>query len=66
MTQEETKLEIERLVSDFFKGDKEKIAAWFCAPNPMLGGIVPSAMLYLGREERLLRVVRSLIEGNLP
>lgn len=57
--------EIEKIVKDFFKDEKHKVALWFRLKNPLLGNISPNDMIRMGREEKLLRCVRDMIDGNI-
>lgn len=54
------------LVSQFFNGDVKKTTAWFNIKNPMLGYIKPQDMLIMNRANKLLKVIKNLLEGNIP
>lgn len=49
-----------------FFGDEEKMDAWLCTPSPLLGGIVPAAMIAINREEKLLKIIEAQLEGEFP
>ena len=53
-----------RLVLEFFGGDVAKCSLWFASPNPLLGGIAPDDMLVMGREVKLLRIIKGQLEDN--
>ena len=57
-------MECYRLVSKIFKGNDNKIDAWFMTPNPNLGNITPEYMLYSGKAEKLLEIIKQLIAEN--
>ena len=57
--------ECEALVLDFFKGDADKAFLWFESPNPLLGMITPNAMIDMGREEKLLRLIKQQLAENV-
>jgi hypothetical protein len=44
----------------------EKAMAWMTTGNPHLGGAAPIKMILLGRGEKLLKIVQSMIEGDTP
>jgi hypothetical protein len=50
----------------FFHNDMKKTLIWFYTANPMLGGISPAEMIMLGREEKLIKAIKSAMEGNRP
>jgi hypothetical protein len=58
--------ECRAIVNRFFDGDAEKIKAWWYTPNPLLGDVKPAEMVGRGREEKLLKVIKSWQEGELP
>lgn len=62
MTPEEK--EIRELLMGFFKTEL-KVEKWLCLPNPMLGNISPCDFLSAGREKKLLRMVKDLLDGNV-
>jgi uncharacterized protein (DUF2384 family) len=51
------------LVASFFK-DEEKTVLWFCTPNPLLGGMSPRDMIRVGRFNKLLNFIQSLLNEN--
>lgn len=57
--------EIMIILRGFFNGDKFKIAQWLNCPNPLLGGVAPQDMIDMGREVKLLKCMRDMIDGNL-
>ncbi len=54
------------LVLDFFQGDQAKARRWFRTENPLLGMIRPRFMIQIGREGKLLAVIKHQLEGNSP
>lgn len=58
--------EVIRLVSDFFRGNKTKTAAWLKTPNPMFGYVSPYEMIDMGRGATLLKWVRAALAENEP
>lgn len=49
-----------------FFNDSEKTAQWFNTPNPMLGGIRPMQMLFMGRGEKLKQWINNRLDENQP
>lgn len=47
-----------------FLGSDERFEAWMLSENPMLGMVAPIDMLFLGRGEKLLKLVKQLIDDN--
>jgi uncharacterized protein (DUF2384 family) len=58
--------ECQAIVADFFQGDADKINAWWYTPNPMLGDVKPAEMIGWGREEKLLKIIREMRNGEMP
>lgn len=58
--------EAQRLVLDFFKGDVDKATLWFKIENPMLGNVSPSDMIKCGRIKKLLRFIKTSVDGEGP
>ncbi len=48
-----------------FFNDSDKAALWFETPNPMLGGITPTVMVQMGREQKLLEIITSTLAENV-
>ena len=46
--------------------DKDKVIKWLNAPNPVCGGFSPKAMIHMGQYQKLLKIVSSYAEGNIP
>lgn len=44
--------------------DDTKTDTWFQLSNPLLGGLTPLTMLYLGRGWKLEAFINNLLEGN--
>jgi hypothetical protein len=63
---EKEERDILELVSEFFKGDIQKIYLWYRTENPHLGGFSPMMMILAGGQERLLSWVKYQIESNKP
>jgi len=51
-------------VTEFFKGDKEKVKMWFRLPNPSLGYQSPEDFISYGRVEMLSKLITNAIEDN--
>lgn len=47
-----------------FFGDEKKTELWFETPNHHLGNIAPNTLISMGRADKLLAVVETLIEEN--
>lgn len=60
------KQEIQAIVNNFFNGDSKKINAWYYTANPLLGDVKPAEMIGWGREEKLLKVIKNWINGEMP
>ena len=56
--------EVQALVSEFFKRDRDKIKDWWSTPNPMLGELTPSYFAQAKGFDRLLKLVKDMLEGN--
>lgn len=65
MTNEEAAKECNKLVSEFFKDTPEKIELWFNIENPMLGNVSANKMIEVGRAEKLLKIIKNMLEGNM-
>ncbi len=52
------------LVLEFFSYDLIKTCDWLDCANPLLGGISPLQMLRNGRSNKLLDMVKSLVDEN--
>ena len=46
--------------------DKEKVVQWFNLPNPACGGFSPKDMICMGQYKKLMRIVSSYMEGQVP
>ena len=46
--------------------DKDKVILWVESPNPICGGFSPKDMICMGQYKKLLRIVSSYLEGNIP
>lgn len=55
---------IEKLVLNFFNGDKKKTALWFTTENPLLGGMPPRDLVDLGRADKLLKIIETSLAKN--
>jgi len=56
-------LEAYELVYNFFN-DKEKANLWLSTPNPMLGNIIPQTLIQIGKGEKLLKIIKELLDEN--
>jgi len=52
------------LVHNFFNGDQNKIGAWWCSQNALLGGMRPVTMVVLGREKKLKKFINSQLSDS--
>lgn len=52
-----------KTLDDFF-GDPEKTNLWLETENPLLGGFEPYVLIRLGKEERLLKIIKEAIDEN--
>lgn len=50
----------------YFNGDKNKAFYWWITPNPALGDISPFQMVKAGRGEKLMKFIRTRLDGNFP
>ena len=46
--------------------DKDKVILWVESPNPICGGFSPKDMICMGQYKKLVRIVSSYLEGNIP
>ena len=46
--------------------DKDKALLWLKSPNPICGGFSPKDMICMGQYKKLVRIVSSYIEGDIP
>lgn len=51
---------------DYFENDYSKTIVWFSLPNPAIGGISPSDMIAIGREDKLCKFINGTLDGNTP
>ncbi len=58
--------ECQAIVNKFFDGDAIKINAWWYTANPLLGDVKPAEMVGWGREEKLLKIIKNWIAGEMP
>lgn len=63
MKEREAAVECLKRVDSFFRNDASKVAIWFMAPNPLLGGVSPAQMVAVGRADKLLSFIKSREEG---
>lgn len=56
--------EAQSLVLAFFKGDEKKTTAWFCTPNPLLGGEEPLDLIRSWRADKVLEFVKTMLVQN--
>jgi hypothetical protein len=56
--------ELQALIVPFFYGDVRKFESWMMIGNPMLGGVMPIEMLFLGRGEKLIKITKELLSQN--
>lgn len=54
------------LVKKFFDGDHHKAMLWMVEKNPMLGGVSPREMLFIGRGDKLLQFIKEALSENEP
>ena len=47
----------------FFKSFK-KASLWFEIENPLLGGVSPTHMIDMGREDKLYKIITQALEEN--
>ena len=46
--------------------DENKVIQWVNSPNPICGGFSPKDMICMGQYKKLIRIVASYVEGNIP
>ena len=46
--------------------DKNKVIQWLSSPNPICGGFSPKDMILMGQYKKLVKIVHSYIEGDIP
>ena len=46
--------------------DEHKVMQWIESPNPICGGFSPKDMICVGQYKKLVRIVSSYLEGNIP
>ena len=46
--------------------DKNKVIQWLDSPNPICGGYSPKEMIRLGQYKKLINIVSSYAEGEVP
>lgn len=46
--------------------NKEKVTLWLKSPNPVCGGFSPKDMICMGQYKKLVKIVSSYLEGNIP
>lgn len=56
--------ELFKLVMSLMKWDEWTTHVWFNTPNPLLGGIEPDRMIWIGRREELELLIKGCIEGS--
>lgn len=52
------------LAAEYFEGDRERVASWFTATNPLLGNVSPRDMIRFGRHDKLLKFILNSKAGN--
>ncbi len=58
-------LEISTLLTDYFR-DVKKAIMWLDTENPLLGGVTPRSMIYVGRTQKLLSFMHQQLQGIHP
>ena len=53
-------------VTHTYLKDKNKVIQWIETPNPICGGFSPKDMICMGQYKKLVRIVSSYSEGNIP
>ncbi len=56
-------MRIRKLLMGFFN-DKRKADLWFKTPNPIMGMVTPQSLIDIGRADRLLKIVETLLAQN--
>lgn len=46
--------------------DKHKVTQWLDSPNPVCGGVSPKDMIRMGQYKKLVKIVVSYTEGDIP
>ena len=46
--------------------DKNKVMLWLKSPNPICGGFSPKDMICMGQYKKLVKIVSSYVEGDIP
>ena len=46
--------------------DKNKVIQWLNSPNPICGGASPKDMICMGQYKKLVKIVASYVEGDIP
>ena len=46
--------------------DEQKVIQWMNSPNPICGGYSPRELICLGRHKKLVKIVASYVEGDVP
>ena len=55
------------LVYEYFDHDFGKTKTWLKLPNPLIGGcITPKEMVHIGRHEKLLQIISSALQEEIP
>jgi len=54
------------LLTAFFQGNKDKVAAWLSTKNPNLGKTTPLDLFFRGRGHKVLLFIKSSLEENKP
>lgn len=53
-------------IIEFFNYDKDKALVWYMTKNPLLGDISPFEMVKIGKGQKLMKFIRSQLDGNHP
>ena len=46
--------------------DKHKVIQWINSPNPVCGGLSPKDMICMGQYKKLVKIVASYTQGDIP
>ena len=46
--------------------NKNKVMLWLKSPNPICGGFSPKDMICMGQYKKLVKIVSSYVEGDIP
>ena len=57
--------EADKLVLEFFNGDRDKTDLWFSTENPLLGNVRPAEMA-LWQTDKLLKFIKESLAENKP